>query len=43
MKQHSAAYKWVVLAILMIGTAILYYSNMIFAGPRPGYHGQVRH
>ena len=35
MKQHSAAYKWVVLAILMIGTAILYYSNMIFAVRAP--------
>lgn len=30
MKQ-SKAYKWIVLAILMVGTAILYYSNMIFA------------
>lgn len=30
MKQ-SKAYKWIVLAILVVGSAILYYSNMIFA------------
>ena len=35
MKQHSSAYKWTVLAILMVGTAILYYSNMIFAVRAP--------
>lgn len=29
--KRSSAYKWTVLAILMLGTAILYYSNMIFA------------
>ena len=31
MVKENKAYKWVVLAILMVGTAILYYSNMIFA------------
>ena len=29
--KKNASYKWIVLAILMVGTAILYYSNMIFA------------
>ena len=28
---QSKAYKWIVLAILVVGSAILYYSNMIFA------------
>lgn len=30
MKRNST-YKWIVLAILILGTALLYYSNMIFA------------
>lgn len=33
--KHSSAYKWTVLVILMLGTAILYYSNMIFAVRSP--------
>lgn len=31
MKQISKSYQWTVLMILCVGTAILYYSNMIFA------------